>query len=247
MTNARKVVLLTGASSGIGEAAAHALAARGHALILAARRGERLQRLARELDPSGSRVLAVPTDLTDPGAREALVRAALARFGRVDVLVNNAGASTGGRWWEHPGALDVLRLNLEAPVALTGLLLPHLLERGSGHIVNVASVAGMVGVSGVYSASKFGLRGFSFALRRELLGSGVTVSVVSPGFVRTELTADSPLAMPGPDSVAHAIAGVLERPRREVVVPGVYRPLALLARAAPGLTDLVVRRLLREG
>lgn len=243
MTQTRRVVLLTGASSGIGEVAAHVLAARGHALVLAARRGEQLHRLAHTLDPSGSRVRAVPTDLTDPGAREALVAAGLEHFGRIDVLVNNAGVSTGGRWWEHPDSLEVLRLNLEAPVALTGLLLPHLLERGSGHVVNVASVAGMVGVSGVYSASKFGLRGFSFALRRELLGSGVTVSVVSPGFVRTELTAGSRLPMPGPDSVARAIADVLERPRREVIVPGVYRPLALLARAAPRLTDAVVRRL----
>ena len=99
-----------------------------------------------------------------------------------------------------------------------------MLARRRGQIVNVASVAGLIAFQGVYSASKFGLRGFSLALRRELLGSGVHVSLVSPGFVRTELTARARLPMPGPELVARAIADVLERPRREVVVPELVPP-----------------------
>lgn len=243
----RSAVLLTGASSGIGEAAAYDLSARGYALVLAARREDRLRRLARELDPSGSRVIAVPCDVADPAAREALVRAALQHFGRIDVLVNNAGVGLGGgAWWKDPDFARVLHVNLEAAMALTALVLPPMVERGQGHIVNVASVAGQVATEGVYSASKFGVRGFSFALRRELWGSGVAVSVVSPGFVRTEMTAGSRLnklglPMPGPEVVAQAIAGVLARPRREVTVPRLYR-LAALAEALPALSDPLIAR-----
>ncbi|GHF92569.1 short-chain dehydrogenase [Deinococcus piscis] len=238
----RPVALLTGASSGIGEAAAYELSARGYALVLAARREERLHRLARELDPSGSRIIAVPCDVADPAAREALVAAALDHFGRIDVLVNNAGVGLGGGvWWQDPDWARVLRVNLEAVMALTALVLPPMLERRRGHIVNVASVAGQVATEGVYSASKFGVRGFSFALRRELWGSGVEVSAVSPGFVRTEMTARSRLRMPGPEVVARAIADVLERPRREVTVPRLYR-LAALAEALPALSDPLIAR-----
>ncbi|MFC6617916.1 SDR family NAD(P)-dependent oxidoreductase [Deinococcus radiophilus] len=241
----RRVVVLTGASSGIGAAAAQELSARGHALVLVARRREQLHQLARQLDPSGTRVMAIPADVSDPADRAALIGAALAHFGRIDVLINNAGISTGGgKWWEHEDAAQVLRVNLEAPIELTRLILPQMVQRGSGQIVNVASVAGQVGVQGVYSASKFGLRGFSFGLRRELLGTGVTVSVVSPGFVRTEMTARSGLPMPGPEAVARAMADILERPRREVTVPGVYRLLSALGRVFPGLTDRLVRRYL---
>ncbi len=236
----RRVVLLTGASSGIGEATARELAARGDALVLAARREDRLRALARRLDPSESRVIAVPCDVADPAAREALVRSALDHFGQIDVLVNNAGVGLGGgAWWENPDWPRVLHVNLEAVMALTALVLPGMLARGRGHIVNVASVAGQVATEGAYSASKFGVRGFSHALRRELWSSGVNVSVVSPGFVRTGMTARSRLPMPGPEVVARAIAGVLERPRREVTVPRLYR-LAALAELVPALSDPLI-------
>lgn len=247
MSVARPAVLLTGASSGIGEATAYELSARGYALVLVARRAERLHRLARELDPSGSRVIAVPGDVSDSAAREALLAAALHHFGRVDVLVNNAGVGLGGgAWWQDPDWGRVLRVNLEAVMALTALVLPGMLERRRGHIVNVASVAGQVATESVYSASKFGVRGFTFALRRELWGSGVEVSAVSPGFVLTEMTARSRLklpglSMPGPEVVARAIADVLERPRREVTVPRLYR-LAALAEALPALADPLIAR-----
>ena len=183
-------------------------------------------------------VLSVQADVTDAKDRDNLISAALERFGRVDVLINNAGVSiASGPWWDDPDPLRVIRTNLDAPIELTRLLLPAMRARRNGQIVNVASVAGIVAFQGVYSASKFGLRGFSLALRRELLGSGVQVSLVSPGFVRTELTQNARLPMPGPQTVARAIAAVLERPQREVVVPGWYKLAAALDALAPGLVD----------
>ena len=236
-------MVLTGASSGIGRATAHELAARGYALVLAARRGDELAALARELDPSGARVLAVATDVTDDASRRALVAAAHAQFGRIDILINNAGVTIErGWWWDDPDPLRVLRVNLESPAEMTRLVLPEMRARGAGHIVNIGSVAGRVATQGLYSASKFGLRGFSLALRRELLGSGVEVSLVAPGFVKSEMTAGARLPMPGPEVVARAVAGVLLRPRREVVVPRAYRLLALLDALWPGLGDVLVRR-----
>lgn len=237
-------MVLTGASSGIGRAAAEALAARGDALVLAARREDELRVLARTLDASGSRVVAGRADVAVQADREALIEAARAQFGRVDALVNNAGISIArGMWWDDPDPLRVLEVNLTAPIELTRLVLPEMRARGRGHIVNVGSVAGRAATHGMYSASKFGLRGFSLALRRELLGSGVHVSLIAPGFVRTELTAAAKLPMPGPDVVARAIADVLDRPRREVIVPRFYGPLAALEAALPGLGDAIVERI----
>lgn len=242
---ARRVVVLTGASSGIGRATAYELAARGHALVLAARRADSLHALARELDPSGSRVLAVPTDVTDDASRRALIETARAHFGRVDVLVNNAGVTVEkGWWWDDADPLRVLRVNLESPIELVRLVLPEMQARGSGHIVNIGSVAGRVATNGVYSASKAGLRGFSHGLRRELLGSGVEVSLVAPGFVQSEMTAKARLPMPGPEVVARAVADVLERPRPEVTVPRVYAALATLNALLPALGDRIVSRVI---
>ncbi len=241
----RRVVVLTGASSGIGLATARELAARGHALVLAARREDQLAALARELDASGSRVIAVSTDVTDDTSRRALIDAALTRFGHIDVLVNNAGVTVEqGWWWEDPDPLRVLRVNLEAPIELVRLVLPEMRSRGRGHIVNIGSVAGRAGTNGMYSASKFGLRGFSLALRRELLGSGVEVSLIAPGFVKSEMTARARLPMPGPEVVARAVARVLDRPQREVIVPGIYRAAVLLEGLLPGLGDQLVKRVI---
>ncbi|MFC4426919.1 SDR family NAD(P)-dependent oxidoreductase [Deinococcus navajonensis] len=242
-----RVVVLTGASSGIGRATAQELASRGHTLVLAARRADQLMALALELDASGTRVVAVPTDVTRPESRQYLVDLARGHFGRIDVLINNAGVTVQqGWWWDDPDPMRVLRVNLEAPIELTRLVLPDMRARAAGHIVNIGSVAGRAATNGIYSASKFGLRGFSLALRRELLGSGINVSLIAPGFVRSEMTARARLPMPGPEVVARAVAEVLDRPQREVIVPGGYRALALLEAALPGLGDQLVRRLIRR-
>lgn len=238
----RTVVLLTGASSGIGAATANELAGRGYALLLTGRRSGALDDLARRLDPTGQRVAVQAGDVTVDADRRRMVQAALDRFGRVDVLINNAGVSIAhGAWWDDPDPIRVLHTNLTAPIELTRLVLPAMRERRGGHIVNIGSVAGRVATHGMYSASKYGLRGFSLALRRELLGSGVQVSLVSPGFVRTELTQDARLPMPGPEGVARAIADVLERPRREVVSPAWYGPLSVIEGVLPGVADRVMQ------
>jgi len=235
------VAVLTGASSGIGAATAAELVGRGYALVLAARRLDKLEVLCQQLDPGGHRTLAVQADVTDDADRRRLIGQATERFGRIDALINNAGVSiASGPWWDDADPLRVVRTNLDAPIELTRLVLPAMRARRQGAVVNVASVAGLVAFQGMYSASKFGLRGFSLSLRRELLGSGVNVSLVSPGFVRTELTARASLPMPGPQIVARIIADVLERPRREVVVPGWYRVPALLDTLFPGVVDRVV-------
>lgn len=242
---ARPVVLLTGASSGIGRATATELAGLGYALVIAARRADDLHALARQLDPSGARVLAVPTDVTDDASRRALIAAAHAHYGHIDVLINNAGVTIEkGWWWDDTDPLRVLRVNLEAPIELTRLVLPEFQARGSGHILNIGSVAGRAATNGMYSASKFGIRGFSLALRRELLGTGVHVSLVAPGFVKSEMTASARLPMPGPEVVARAVARVLLRPKAETIVPRLYRPLVWLEGLLPALGDAVVQKLI---
>ncbi len=238
-------VIVTGASSGIGRAVARELHARGCRVVLAARREGELEALASQLSPAGHGVLAVPTDVTSPGDRADLLERAEAAFGPPDVLVNNAGVGAEDRpFWESRDWENVLDVNLYAVMALTHAAVPGILARGKGHVINVASVAGHVASQPAYSASKFGVRGFSLALRRELLGSGVHVSAVSPGFVHSEMTAAVRFPMPGPQVVARAVVRLLERPQAEVVVPEWYRPLIALEQVFPAFGDAAVRLLM---
>jgi len=184
---AGKVVVITGASAGIGAAAARRFAAEGARVVLAARGARELETIAREIGTEHA--LAVPTDVTDPAAATALLDRAVATFGGVDVLVNNAGYNRRGPV-EHAPAEELARIvdvNLRAPIVLTRLAIPHLRRAGGGAIVNVASIAGRIPLpeEATYSATKFGLRAFTFALADELEGSGITVSAVSPGPVET--------------------------------------------------------------
>lgn len=234
--------VVTGASSGIGRAVAVALHAQGFNVTLAARREHDLHELAGLLSPAHLGVRVIPTDVRDPAARESLLTRARDAFGPIDVLVNNAGVGiTRGPWWSEDSTSDVLDVNFVAPVALSRLALPEMLERRRGHIVNVASVAGHVASSALYSGAKFGLRGFTLGLRRELLGTGVHASLVSPGFVRTAMTAQQRFPMPEPEIVARAVLSVLDRPRREVVVPAWYWGLIALEGVTPGLLDAAFR------
>jgi short-subunit dehydrogenase len=237
---AGQVALITGASGGIGQATARELARQGASVVLSARRVDLLDALAAELGATGVDTLSVPTDLTDSAQIEPLVERALEYFGKIDILVNNAGIGSSRSLAKTPpdAIRRELEINLVGAILLTRAVLPGMLERKCGAIISIASVAGHVAVEPLYSATKFGIRGFSYALRRQLRGSGVTVSVVSPGFIRTPMTRGNKLPMPGPEGVARRIAKLVRKPKREVILPGVYRIAVWIERYLPWLVDL---------
>ncbi|MGI5157758.1 SDR family NAD(P)-dependent oxidoreductase [Microbispora sp. CA-102843] len=233
-------VLVTGASSGIGAATALELSARGARLVLSGRDEEALAGVAAR---TGGEVL--PADLSDPSADLAV------RAGQVDMLVACAGEGWSGPLARMSGgtAERMIAVNLTAHVQLTRLLLPGMLERGRGHLVYVASIAGVVGVreEAVYAATKAGLLAFAESLRYELPGIGVTAVV--PGVVDTPFfarrgrpyTRRRPAPVP-PERVARAIAVAVERDRAEVYVPAWLRLPARLHGAAPGAFRVLARR-----
>jgi NAD(P)-dependent dehydrogenase (short-subunit alcohol dehydrogenase family) len=186
-----KTYFITGASSGFGHALAEAALARGDQVVLAARRTEAPETLARS-NPDAA--LAVRLDVTDPAAREQAVRAALKRFGRVDVLANIAGRGSLGAAEEFtPSQLrEQLELNFFAAAEMTRALLPSMRAQGSGHILNLTSIGGLVSVGGFgpYCASKFALEGWSEALCDEVKAFGIRVTIVEPGAFRTEFAGD---------------------------------------------------------
>jgi short-subunit dehydrogenase len=185
-----QVIIITGASSGIGEESARRLVRGGAKVVVSARRQERLDALARELDPAGTSVLAVAGDVTSDADRRKLVDAALAKFGRIDGLVNNAGYGTRGPVEMVP--VDLIRRNYETNifslVALTQLVLPEMRARGSGCIVNIGSVAGKIArpLSSIYDSTKHALEALTDGLRGELKPFGVRVVLIRPGFILTE-------------------------------------------------------------
>jgi NAD(P)-dependent dehydrogenase (short-subunit alcohol dehydrogenase family) len=185
-----QVIIVTGASAGIGEATARRLARGGAKVVVSARRPDRLEALARAIDPTGANVLAVAGDVTSDADRRKLVAATLEKFGRIDGLVNNAGYGTRGPVEIAP--IDVIRKNYETNVfsliALTQLVLPHMRERGTGCIVNIGSVAGRIArpLSSIYDSTKHALEALTDGLRGELKPFGVRVSLIRPGFILTE-------------------------------------------------------------
>lgn len=185
-----QVVIITGASAGIGEATARRLMRGGAKVVITARRQDRLDVLARELDPAGANVLAVAGDITSDTDRRKLVAAALAKFGRIDALVNNAGYGTRGPVEMVP--VDLIRKNYETNIfsliALTQLVLPHLRAQRSGCIVNIGSVAGKIArpLSSIYDSTKHALEALTDGLRGELKPFGVNVTLIRPGFILTE-------------------------------------------------------------
>jgi clavulanate-9-aldehyde reductase len=185
-----KVALVTGASSGIGEATARALAADGAHVAIAARRNDRLAALRDELESAGAQVLTLELDVTDEGAARAAVQSAVDKFGALDIVVNNAGVMLLGPV-ENADTTDWTRMintNVLGLMYLTHAALPHLLA-SQGTVVQISSVAGRVARSGsaVYNASKHAVNAFSEGLRQEVTGRGVRVVLIEPGMVATEL------------------------------------------------------------
>lgn len=252
------VILITGASSGIGEATARLFAREGYRTILAARRLDRLQALAGEIVQSGGSALPVATDLSVLENIHNLVSTAIAEYGQIDVLFNNAGF---GRisWLEDLHPLEdieaQLRVNLLGVIQTTRAVLPHMITRRAGHIINMASMAGWIATPtySVYAASKFAVRGFSDGLRREVGVYGIHVSAVYPGGVETEfsqharirrktgLSTPSGLRLSA-DDVASAVLQLVRRPRRTLILPGVLRLAIWLNILAPGLVDYFIER-----
>ncbi|MBJ6761602.1 SDR family oxidoreductase [Myxococcaceae bacterium JPH2] len=260
-----KTVVVTGASSGIGEELAVVLAARGANVVLAARNAEALERVKARCTQAGGTALAVPTDVADPEACRVLVERAVEAFGGVDVLVNNAGVTMHSRLEDVKdlGLFErIMRINYLGAVYCTYHALPHLKAR-KGLIVAVSSLTGKTGVptrTG-YAASKHAMQGFFDSLRIELLGTGTDVLVVSPGFVATHIR-DAAL---GPDGtpvresrrdesqrtmdVGTCVAIILramERREREVVMTASAKVAQVLKLVAPGLVDRLAARAVRE-
>jgi short-subunit dehydrogenase len=243
-----RTALLTGASGGLGRAIATALAGKAAKLVLTARDEQRLHELAGEL-PGEHRVIAI--DLEQEGAIERLAVEA----GPVDCLVANAGLPGTGELdrYSQRGVARVLRVNLEAPVRLTRELLPGMRERERGHLVYISSLSGKYASprSSLYNATKFGLRGFAFALREDLRGTGIGVSLVSPGPIADAgIFADSGakppplLGAPRPArEVGGAVVRAIERNRAEIGVGTRRQRLgAHVALVTPALSGRVSRR-----
>ncbi len=247
-------VLVTGASSGIGEALARKLAARGACLTLAARREGRLNRLAAELAGGGAaRPRVAAGDLAQSGRAERVVAEAISAWGALDVLVNNAGISAYGDGGDL--TLDayrrIMEVNFLVPVRLTLAALPHFLERGRGTVINVASLAALYGVPylGAYGASKAALANFSQSLRAELRGTGVRVMAVYPNYTDTELFARETVTgrarrprvrrRPAARVAAEIVHGV-ERGRSELVLTLTGKAMQRARGLAPGLLDRVL-------
>ena len=229
------VVIVTGASSGIGRSTAERLARNGTTVVLAARRADKLEALAAQLPGA----VVVPTDVRDPAAIDILVERARAVTGRIDGLVNNAGVGGAASILAADDAVEAMvRVNLLAPIRLMRAVVPIMRDQRAGAIVNIGSVAGEVGISGTYSATKFALRGMTDSVRRELAGTGIGVTLIEPGYIATAGNQHRS-NLPGPEIVAAAVEKALQRPRRRMVVPAKYRAAIVAAHVFPALADRI--------
>lgn len=252
-----KVVLVTGASSGFGEEAARLFAKEGCKVVLAARRLDRLQLLASEIQNAGGEALAIPADVTVRAEIEVMVQTALDLYGRIDILFNNAGFG-GVNWFEkfdparHVETL--IRVNLIGSMLVTREVLPHMLKRREGHIINMVSVGGLIAAPTItsYTASKFGLRAFTDALRREVSPFGIKVSGIYPGPAKTEFgqklertrSRETIKRIKYPhlssEYVASRVIDIAKRPRRTLVIPWWFRIITTFDTLFPVVVDWIL-------
>lgn len=249
-----KVVLITGASSGFGEDAAWLFAQEGCKVILAARRLDRLQRLAAKIQDAGGEALAIPVDIVNPDDVDNMVQTALELYDRIDILFNNAGIGRVSWYEEHEPDRDIdllIKVNLIGTMRVTRMVLPHMIARGEGHIINMISVAGLISPPLItsYSASKFGLKAFNNALRREVAPLGIHVSGIYPGPASTEFgshvgkssayqSVRSSLGIRLTSAyVAKRVVDVAKRPRKSLVIPWWFHITAFLESYFPFIVD----------
>lgn len=242
-------ILLTGASGGIGRCLALELSQRGAHLALLARDARRLAAVADEARDNGGSAILVPFDLVRRNGHAELARETIAALGGLDVLINNAGVSSfSGYAAEDPEAINrLIDINVNAPLLLTRAALPHFLRQAAGHIVNIGSIFGSIAFPhfAAYSASKFALRGFSEALRRELHGTGVRVTYIAPRTTATDMNspaasafmAETGATVDTPQAVARLIADAIERDRKEVFVGAPENVFLRLNGLAPRVVD----------
>ena len=252
-----KIVLITGASSGFGEEAARLFAKEGCKVVLAARRLERLQALAEEIQSSGGEAVVIPVDVNESAEIRLMVQTVLDLYGKIDILFNNAGFGAMD-WFENLTPQrhieTLVRVNLTGTMLVTYAVLPDMLKRRSGHIINMASVAGLIAspLLATYSASKYGVRAFTDALRREVSPFGIRVSGIYPGPAETEFGSHLPnhrtreiinrvIDMRMTSAyVARRVVDVARRPRRSLVIPWWFRVITTFDTLFPVVVDWIL-------
>jgi short-subunit dehydrogenase len=252
-----KVVLITGASSGFGEDAARLFAMEGCKVVLAARRLDRLQALAAEIQNMGGEALAIPVDVSQPAEIEVMVQTALDLYGQIDILFNNAGYGSID-WFEkldpERNIETIIKVNLIGTMLVTRAILPHMLKRRKGHIINMSSVAGLISppLITTYSAGKYGVRAFTDGLRREVRPFGIKVTGIYPGPATTEFgqnlqrtkSRESVKRIRTPhlssEYVARRVVDVAKRPVRSLVIPWWFRVVTTFDTLFPVVVDWIL-------
>ena len=257
-----KVAIVTGASSGIGEATAREFAKAGIVTVLAARRVDRLERLQKEIEEMGGTALAVPTDVTDPAQIEHLVQTTVSTFGRIDILANIAGWAL-YQWLEEISHEDLRRtfdVNVIGLAEMSRQVIPVMQRQHSGIIINMSSYASRVvnPPLTIYASSKYAVEGLTDGMRRSLLPWGITVIRVHPSSVSgTEFNSrvvreggiryrSIPIGRISRERLARHLLGLVEQPRRELFISRLYDPLVFLNRRFPGLVDFFTSQWVRN-
>lgn len=251
-----KVVLITGASSGFGEDAAWLFAQEGCKVVLAARRIDRLRNLAAKIQDYGGEAIAIPVDIVNSDDVDIMVKTAIDLYDRIDILFNNAGIGRVGWYEEHTPDRDIdllIKVNLIGTMRVTRMVLPHMIARREGHIINMVSVAGLIAppLIASYAASKHGARAFTDAIRREVAPYGIRVSGIYPGPASTEFGRHigSNIAYQSlryklrirmsSEYVARRVIDVAKRPRRSLVIPWWFRIATTTEAIAPFIVDWI--------